>query len=101
MVLRAVARARASRLARSLGRKPSSGSAAGDPERIRRRPAHRRAVEQAERSQRTARPETALRAALLRQFRLGPQTNASRSSRILAQLSNLPREIRSTQVLVR
>ena len=45
MALRAVARARTSRLARSIDRGPARGFAAGDPERVRRRPAHQRAVD--------------------------------------------------------
>jgi len=70
VVLRAVARARASRLARSIDRNPSRGFGAGDLECIRRRPAHQCTVEQDQRPNRAARRKPTLRAGLLRQFRL-------------------------------
>src|SRR5882757_9909871 len=71
MVLRAVARARASRLARPVDRSSPRGFVAGHSERVRRGPAHQCAGEPAERSRRIARRQPALRAGLLRQFRLG------------------------------
>src|SRR3981081_4068751 len=67
MALRIVTPARASRMARSIGRNPSFGSGAGDPERLRRGATRYRAVEQDQRSHRAART---LRAAPDRQFRV-------------------------------
>ena len=89
MALRAVARARTSGMARSIDRSPSRGSAAGDPERVRRGPAHQRAVEPDQRPHRAARRERALRAGVLRQFRLSRRPTDVRASTVFAQLPNL------------
>ena len=77
-----------------------AGSAAGDPERVRRGPAHRGAVEPSERPHRVTQREPALRAGLLRQFRVS-RDRADVGASVLAQFPNLSRELSSTRVLVR
>jgi hypothetical protein len=74
MVLRAVARTRASRLTRSTDRNLSRGFAACDFERAG-RGATLWAVEQNKRPHRTARREPTFRAVLVRQFRVRWRTN--------------------------
>src|SRR3954470_5956745 len=75
MALRAVAPARAARLAGSIDRDPSRRPGAGDPERVRRGPARQCTVEQDQRAERAVARRRSLRADLQRQFRLtrGPR----------------------------
>ena len=108
-------------MARSIDRNPSCGFAAGDPERVRRCPAHQYSDDQDKRSRGAARSECALRADPRRQFRLRPERakfaacrgrsagpdpagaarGASVGVLILAQLPDLPQQLTSTQVIVR
>ncbi len=101
MVLRAVARARTSRMARSIDRSPACGFAAGDSERVRRGPAHQRAVEPDQRSRRAARRRARSTSRSAATISRKAAIDELSEFRTLAQLPNLPRELRSTQVLVR